>query len=130
MIYEISQVWRAWGLIVPILVVMALLAWVLIGGVAWLVTRPVRSRPDFRRLLRCLGFAQTPTMLLATLASMSDPTLYLVAYAVLMLWACAAVVVAMRAAAEQTTGWAALLALPVFLAQFVILALTHTVVLG
>ncbi len=129
-IYEISQVWRGWGLIVPILVVFALVVWLLIGAVAWLVTRPLGSAPDFRRLLRCLGFAQTPTLLLATLASMSDPTLYLVVYVILMLWAFAAVVVALRAATGQSTGRAALLAVPVFLAQFVLLALTHTVVLG
>jgi hypothetical protein len=94
------------------------------------VTRPLRSPPAFRPLLRCLGFAQAPTMMLATLASMSDPTVYLIAYTVLMLWAFAGVAAALRAAAETTTGWAALLALPVFIVQFVLLVLSRYLTLG
>lgn len=129
-IYEISQVWGAWALILPILVVLALLSWLLIGSAAWLVTRPLRTAPPFRRLLRCLGFAQTPTMMLATLASVSDSTLYLVAYVVIMTWAFAANVVALRAAADTTTGRAAVAAVPVFLVQFVLLLVSRYVVLG
>ncbi|HSP99571.1 MAG TPA: YIP1 family protein [Candidatus Dormibacteraeota bacterium] len=129
-IYEVSQVSRVWGVIVPILVLLALIAWLLIGTVAWVVTRPLRTPPDFRRLLRCLGFAQTPTMMLATLASVSDPTLYLIAYAALMLWALVGVAVALRAAAETTTGWAVLLALPVFIVQFALLNLSRILLLG
>jgi hypothetical protein len=94
------------------------------------VTRPLRTAPPFRRLLRCLGFAQAPTMMLATLASMSDSTLYLIAYFVIMAWAFAANVVALRAAADTTTGRAAVVALPVFLVQFVLLLVSRYVVLG
>jgi Yip1-like protein len=129
-IYEVSQVSRVWGVIVPILVLLALIAWLLIGAVAWVVTRPLRSPPAFRPLLRCLGFAQTPTMMLATLASVSDPTVYLIAYAALMLWALAGVAVALRAAADTTTGWAALLALPVFMVEFVLLVASRYLMLG
>jgi hypothetical protein len=117
-------------LILPILVVLALLSWLLIGSTAWLVTRPLRTAPPLPRLLRCLGFAQTPTMMLATLASVSDPTLYLVAYFAIMAWAFAANVVALRAAAATTTGRAAALAVPVFLVQFVLLLVSRYVVLG
>ena len=130
-IYEISQVWRAWAWILPILVTIALLAWLIIGAAAWVVTRPfLRSPPDFRRLLRCLGFAQAPTMMLAGLAVTSDPRVYLIAYLALMAWAYAAIGVAMRAAADTSTGRAALLALPVFLVQFLLLLLSRYVVLG
>ncbi|MCW5954731.1 MAG: YIP1 family protein [Propionibacteriaceae bacterium] len=129
-IYELSQVEKLWGLILPVLVALALIAWLLLGSVAWLVTRLTASRPAFRRLLRCLGFAQTPTMLLATLAAASDPTLYLALYGLLMLWAFAALVVALRAAATVTTGAAIPLALPVFLAQLALLLLSRYVALG
>ncbi len=129
-IYEISQVWSAWTLILPILVVLALLAWLLIASTAWLATRPLHDAPAFRPLLRCLGFAQTPTMMLAGLASLSDPTLYLVAYFTLMAWVFAANVVAMRAAAQTSTGMAAVIAVPVFLVQFVLLLVSRYVVLG
>ena len=129
-IYEISQVWRAWAVVLPVLVVIALLNWLLIGGAGWLVSRFVASPPSFGRLLRCLGFAQTPTMMLATLASASNQTVYLVAYSVLMGWIFAANVVAMRAAAATTTGRALLLAVPVFIVQFVLLLLSRYVVLG
>lgn len=129
-IYEISRVWRAWGLIVPILVLFALIAWLLIGAVAWVLTRPLQSPPPYRRLLRCLGFAQTPTMMLATLASVSDARIYLVAYAALMLWALAGVAVALQVAANTTRGRAALLAVPVFLVEFVLLAVSRYAMLG
>ncbi|MFN8643042.1 MAG: YIP1 family protein [Candidatus Binatia bacterium] len=109
----------------------ALLAWVLLGAVAWLATRPFfRPPPSFRRLLRCLGFAQAPTMLLALLAAASDPRVYLVAYFAVMGWAFAAVAVALRAATDTSSGRAALLAVPVFLAQFVLLLLSRYLLLG
>lgn len=129
-IYEISKVWRAWTVVLPVLAVLALVAWVVIGAAGWLVTRFVASPPSFTRLLRCLGFAQTPTMMLATLASASDPTVYFAAYAALMAWIFAGNVVAMRAAAATTTGRAALLALPVFVVQFALLLLSRIATLG
>ena len=129
-IYEISKVWQAWTVVMPILVVIALVSWVLIGAAGWLVTRFAGSPPSFARLLRCLGFAQTPTMMLATLASASDPRVYFVAYAALMSWIFAANVVALRAAAATTTGRALLLAVPVFLVQFALLLVSRVIVLG
>lgn len=130
-LYELSQVLRVWGLMLPVLAFLALGAWLLISAVAWLVTRPfVPSPPPFRRLLRCLGFAQTPTMMLATLAAVTDPTLYLIAYAALMTWVFAGIVVALRAAADTSTGRAVALALPVFVVQFVLLVLSRWVALG
>lgn len=130
-IYEIGQVWPAWAWVLPILAVVALVAWVLLAAVAWLLTRPLADpRPDLRRLLRCLGFAQAPTMLLSTLAAATDARLYLVAFVAVLAWAYAAVVVALRAAADTTTGRACLLALPVFLAEFVLLLLSRAALLG
>lgn len=129
-IYEISQVWSAWALILPIFVVLALLSWLLIGSAAWLVTRPLHTAPAFRRLLRCLGFAQAPTLMLATLASVSDSTLYSIACIALLAWAFAANVVALRAAAQTATGRAVLLAVPVFLVQLVLLVGSRVLLLG
>jgi hypothetical protein len=130
-IYELSQVERVWGLILPVLAALALVTWCTIGAAGWLVTRPWRApRPSYPTLLRCLGFAQTPTILLATLAALSDPIAYLVAYAAFMSWAFAAVVVAMRAAADTTTGRATLLAVPVFLVEFALLFASRWVALG
>jgi hypothetical protein len=129
-IYEISQVWQAWTVVLPVLVVIALVSWVLIAAAGWLVSRFIALPPGFGRLLRCLGFAQTPTMMLATLASASDPRVYFVAYVALMTWIAAANVVAMRAAAATTTGRAVLLALPVFLVQFALLLVSRVVILG
>lgn len=128
-IYEISQVWPNWAIILPILVVLALIAWLTIGGTGWLVTRIIVTPPSFSRVLRCVGFAQTPTMLLATLASASDWRVYAAAGAVMMMWIFAANVVAMRAAAETTTGRALLLAVPVFLVQLASLGLSRIALL-
>jgi hypothetical protein len=94
------------------------------------VTRPLHTAPAFRRLLRCLGFAQAPTLMLATLASVSDPTLYSIACIALLAWAFAANVVALRAAAQTATGRAVLLAVPVFLVQLVLLVGSRVLLLG
>jgi hypothetical protein len=130
-VYEISQIFASWGLILPILAFVALLGWLLIGAVAWIVTRPAATAAtSYRALLRCLGFAQTPTMLFATLAAAADPTLYLILYAALTAWAFAAIVVALRAATATTTARATVLAVPVFLAQFAVLVASRVLVLG
>jgi hypothetical protein len=129
-VYEISQVFASWGLILPILAVVAL-GWLLIGAVAWIVTRPAATAAtSYRALLRCLGFAQTPTMLFAILAAAADPTLYLILYAALTAWAFAAIVVALRAATAASTARASVLAVPVFLAQFAVLVVSRVLVLG
>lgn len=131
LIYEISKVWRSWPWVLPIIACLALVAWVLLGAVAWMVTRPFfRPAPEFRRLLRCLGFAQAPTMLLALLAAASDPWVYLVAYVAVMAWVYAALAVALRAAAATSTSRAAMLAVPVFLVQFTLLLLSRYLLLG
>jgi hypothetical protein len=129
-IYELSQVEKLWGLILPVLVVLALVAWLVLGVAAWAVTWPTATRPTLARLLRCLGFAQTPTLMLAGLAAAADPTLYIVLYVGLMLWAYAAVVVALAAAAATSLGRAALLAVPVFLVEWLLLLLSRYAALG
>lgn len=130
-IYELSQVLRVWGLVLPILAVLALTGWLLIAGVAWLLTRPgSTATTSFGSLLRCLGFAQTPTMLLATLAATTDPTLYLLLYGGFTAWTFAAIVVALRAAASISTAHAVTLAVPVFLAQFAVLTLSRVLMVG
>lgn len=124
-IYELAQVERVWGLAIPVVVIIALLSWLLMGATAWLVARPfVRPPVDFRRFLRCLGFAQTPTMLIA-FAYALDPALYLPAHVILIAWALAGIVVAMRAATAASTGRAILLALPVFVVQQLLLAVSR-----
>jgi len=129
-IYELSQVEKLWGVILPVLVVLALVAWIVLGAAGWVVTRLAATPPSFPRLLRCLGFAQAPTMMLATLAAAPHQALYLVLYLALMLWAYAAVVVALRAAAETSTGRAALFAVPVFFVEWLLLLLSRYAALG
>ena len=129
-IYELSQVVQYWAIILPVLIVVALVSWVLLGAAAWLVTRVAAAPPGFTRLLRCLGFAQTPTMMLAALAAATDPTIYAILYFALMFWAYAAVVVALRAAAETSTDRAALFAVPVFLVEWLLLLLSRYAALG
>jgi hypothetical protein len=124
-IYELAQVERVWGLALPVVVILALLSWLLMAAAAWLVARQVVRPPvDYRTFLRCLGFAQAPTMLIA-FAYVLDPALYLAAHVLLIAWALAALVVAMRAATAVGTGRAVLLALPVFLVQQLLLAVTR-----
>lgn len=131
LIWELSQVERLWGLILPVLVIVALVAWLLLGGVAWVLTRPgLAAPPDLRRLLRCLGFAQTPTALLATLAAFSDPIAYLIGYALVMLWTLAGLVVALQAATDLPLGAALLRAVPLLAVQGWLLVVGRQVALG
>ncbi len=129
-IWQIAQVHPLWGIALLVVVALALVSWLLLGGIGWLVARLGAPQPvGYTRLLRCLGFGQAPTILLP-LAYLFDPSLYWLAHLGLLAWTFAGMFVAMRAATATGPGRAVLLTIPVFLVQQVLLALQVFLLLG
>lgn len=123
-VYELSHTERLWGLALIVVVTLALLSWLLLGGVAWLTAwLGAPRRVGYRRLLRCLAFAQAPTAMLIVAYAL-DASLFPVAHVLLLLWAFAGITVGMRAACAVGTRRAAVLAVPPFLAQQLLLGFT------
>jgi hypothetical protein len=112
----------AWGLIVVAVIVLALLGWLVYGFFAYALARLIAPAPtDYRRVLRCLGFAEAVTIL-RLLAFLVHPSLYLPLHLALLGWGFAAVLVAMRAAAPGSTARVVAIALPTFVIQQAVLA--------
>jgi hypothetical protein len=119
---SIAQVHPAWGLAVLSVVVIALVGWLLYGAFAYAVAWLLAPGPvELRRVLRCLGFAETVTVL-RLIAFLVDPSFYPALHVALLAWAFAAVFVALRAATPAPTARLLLIAIPTFVAQQLVLA--------
>ena len=108
-LYEVSQSYKAWGLLLLLVVVFALLRWVLYATVMYPIARLISGRAiPYTRLLRCLGFAETPAVL--SLAAFMVPERFVpwVQFAV-GAWLLAATIVAVRAATQVSTARAAVI---------------------
>jgi hypothetical protein len=108
-LYEVSQSYKAWGLLLLLVVVFALLRWVLYATVMYPIARLIGGRAiPYTRLLRCLGFAETPAVL--SLAAFMVPERFVpwVQFAV-GAWLLAATIVAVRATTQVSTARAAVI---------------------
>jgi hypothetical protein len=125
-IYEFAQEHSLWGVAALIVAIMACAGWLAYGALAYLICRLiVPGAVEFKRVLRCMGYAETVTVM-RLLALLVDPILYAPLHVVLLAWNLLAVVVALRAA-THTDGlrlWAC--ALPCFVAQQAVLAVERT----
>jgi len=115
-IYALSQTMRVWSIALPFIAVAALLRWLAVAAVAFGLVRLGRVPASYASLLRVLAYADAPTMLLA-LTPWVAPAWYLPAHIGLLVWPFVATLVALRAASGASPARAALLAVPVFLAQ-------------
>jgi len=119
---SLAQVHPIWGLAALAVVILALAGWVVYGVFAYAVARLLAPGPvELRRVLRCLGFAETVTVL-RLIAYLVDPSWYTPLHVALLAWAFAAVFVALRAAAPAPTRRLVLIAIPSFVAQQLVLA--------
>jgi len=100
-IYEISQEYKGWGLLLLLVAVFALVRWAVYATVMYPIARAVSGkRFGYTRLLRCLGFAETPAVM--TVFGFLDERLWpWVSFAV-GAWLLVATIVAVRAAADVT----------------------------
>lgn len=102
-LYEISQGFKAWGLVLVIIVVFAILRWLLYASVMYPIARLISGRPlGYTRLLRCLGFAETPAVLSLVAFLFDDRFFPFVQFAV-GAWLLLATIVAVRAATRVST---------------------------
>lgn len=126
-LWSVSQVHAAWGLAAVAVVIVALAGWLLYGGASYAAARLFAPAPvEFKRLLRCLGFAETVTML-RLVAFLVDERFFLALHLVLLAWSCAAVFVAVRAATRAAPARLLAIALPSFVAQQAVLAVGRAV---
>lgn len=91
----------SWGLL--LLLLFGILRWYLFTTLVYPIARLVAGKPiEYRRLLRCLGFAEAPAVInaAAPYALTFEPLLRLV----VGLWLLAATIVAVRAALDVKTG--------------------------
>jgi hypothetical protein len=104
----------AWGLIITML--FALLRWFVFATcIAYPTARLFARRPiEYRRLLRCLGFAEAPGIL-NLFAYLSNEPLPEWTNVVLWVWLLAASIVAIRSAVTVTTARAAVIGVVAFL---------------
>jgi hypothetical protein len=121
-LYDISESSAIWGLAAFAIFLIALVGWVVYSAVAYVIARLIAPAPvEFKRVLRCLGYAETVTML-RLLARPLDPTYYLPLHIALIAWTLYAVSVAMRAATAARGPRLWLIVLLSFVAQQVVLA--------
>jgi hypothetical protein len=121
-LWELSQVHPAWGLAAVSVALLALLGWAVYGAFGFVVARVLAPEPaEFRRVLRCLGFAETVTIL-RLIAFVVDERLYLPLHIALLVWSAAAIFVALRSAAPASTTRLVLMTVPTFVVQQAVLA--------
>jgi hypothetical protein len=85
--------------ILPLLMALGLVRWVVYTAILWAMGSFVsRTRQPFGRLLRCVGFAQTPAIL--SLAVLFDASAAAWLQVVIRLWLLAATIAAVRGALQ------------------------------
>jgi hypothetical protein len=119
-LYQLSQDVKAWGLVLLLVVVFAIFRWLLYTAVMYPVARGLSGLPvPFKRLLRCLGFAETPAVL--SLAGFLVPDQFhpWVQFGV-GAWLLLATIVAVRSAAGASMQRAAVIGVLGFVAYLAI----------
>lgn len=115
-LYQLSQSFRAWGLVLLLVVVFAVLRWLLYTTVMYPVARAISSEPvSYKRLLRCLGFAETPAVLTLVGLMVPDQFFPWVQFGV-GAWLLLATIVAVRSATGTTARRAAVIGVLGFVA--------------
>jgi len=108
-LYEVSQTFKAWGLLLLVVVVFALLRWLVYATIMYPVARAIAGVPvTYSRLLRCLGFAETPAVL-SLVGFLVDERFFPWVQFGVGAWLLAATIVAVRAATQVSTPRAAII---------------------
>jgi len=102
-LYQLSEASQGWGLILALIVVFAILRWLLYASVMYPIARGLSSQPvEFKRLLRCLGFAETPAVI-SLVGFLVDDSLFPYVQFGVGVWLLLATIVAVRAATGERT---------------------------
>jgi hypothetical protein len=115
-LYQASQDFKAWGLLLLLVVVFAILRWLLYATIMYPIARAISAEPvPYKRLLRCLGFAETPAVLSLVGFMLPDRFFPWVQFGV-GAWLLLATVVAVRSATGVTMQRAAVIGVLGFVA--------------
>jgi hypothetical protein len=115
-LYELSQDFKAWGLVLLLIVTFAVLRWLLYATIMYPIARAIGSAPvPYKRLLRCLGFAETPAVLSLVAFLVPDQFYPWVQFGV-GAWLLLATIVAVRSATGATMQRAAVIGVLGFVA--------------
>jgi hypothetical protein len=103
-LYQLSQASQGWGLILALIVVFAVVRWLLYATVMYPIARALSHQPvEFKRLLRCLGFAETPAVV-SLVGFLVDDSLFPYVQFGVGVWLLLATIVAVRSATGERTG--------------------------
>jgi hypothetical protein len=103
-LYQLSQGSRAWGVLLALIVVFALVRWVIYASIAYPIARVLGGGTvEYARLLRCLGFAETPAMLSVVGFVLDEQFLPWIQFGV-GAWLLAATIIAVRSATGVGAG--------------------------
>jgi len=103
-LYQLSQGFKAWGFVLALVAVFAIVRWLVYASIMYPIARAVAGTAvEYKRLLRCLGFAETPAMLLVVGVAVDEHFFPWIQFGV-GAWLLAATVVAVRSAARVSTG--------------------------
>jgi len=119
-LYQLSEASQGWGLILALIVVFAILRWLLYASVMYPIARGLSSQPvEFKRLLRCLGFAETPAVI-SLVGFLVDDSLFPYVQFGVGVWLLLATIVAVRSATGERTRRAILIGVLGFAAYLAI----------
>jgi hypothetical protein len=108
-LYQLSQSSKAWGFILVLIVVFAVVRWLVYASIMYPIARLLGAPgTEYRRLLRCLGFAETPALVSVLGFAAGEPFAAWVQFAV-GAWLLAATIVAVRSAVRVSTARAAVI---------------------
>lgn len=125
-IWQRSQEHAAWGWALPLVMLMTLLVWLAYGAVAYLASRILLGRRvEYRQLLRCLAYAETPTLILPLGLFADVPNAYPYLAAIMLAWGFACFCVAARAATGASPVRSTLIALPTYMAFWLATIVGH-----
>ena len=102
-LYALSQDFQAWGVILLVIVLFAVLRWLLYATIMYPIARALSGKSlGYKRLLRCLGFAETPAVLTLAAFVVGDQFYAWVQF-IVGAWLLLATIVAVRAATLVST---------------------------
>jgi len=108
-LYEMSQGFKAWGLVLILIVGFAVIRWLVYASIMYPIARAVGGQTvEYKRLLRCLGFAEAPAVL-SMVGFVVDERLYPWVQFGVGAWLLAATIVAVRSAVGVSTARAAVI---------------------
>jgi hypothetical protein len=126
-IHQLSQEFKAWGLLLIFFAILGLVRWLIYATFMYPIARLIIGQPiGYKRLLRCLGFAETPSVLLLLGYLVADVRYHTAVQVVVTVWLLLSTIVAVRSATGASTERAAVIGVIGFVGYLIIGSLTYS----